>query len=38
VIAGTLDPSNERGAAFMRQLVSRASAAVMDHNLLSLLP
>jgi Ecdysteroid kinase-like family len=38
VIAGTLDPSNERGAAFMRELVSRASAAVMDHDLLSLLP
>lgn len=37
VIAGTLDPSNERGATFMRELVSRASAAVMDHDLLSLL-
>lgn len=38
VIAGTLDPSNERGAAFMRELVSRASTTVMDHDLLSLLP
>jgi hypothetical protein len=38
VIAGTLDPSNERGAAFMRELVARASTTVMDHDLLSLLP
>lgn len=37
VIAGTLDPSNERGAAFMRELVSRASTAMVDHDLLSLL-
>jgi hypothetical protein len=38
VIAGTLDPSNERGKAFMEQLVSRSSAMLMDHDLLSLLP
>jgi len=38
VIAGTLDPSNERGAAFMRELVARACATVMDHDLLDLLP
>ena len=38
VIAGTLDPSNERGAAFMEQLVARASATMMDHDILSLLP
>ena len=38
VIAGTLDPSNERGAAFMRQLLHRSSSAVMDHGLLALLP
>ena len=38
VIAGTLDPSNERGAAFMRELVSRACTTVVDHDLLALLP
>lgn len=38
VIAGTLDPSNQRGAAFMEQLVARASATMMDHDVLSLLP
>jgi len=38
VIAGTLDPANERGAAFMEQLVARASATMMDHDILSLLP
>jgi hypothetical protein len=38
VIAGTLDPANERGAAFMEQLVERASATMMDHDILSLLP
>ena len=37
VIAGTLDPSNERGAAFIRELVSRACTAMVDHDLLSLL-
>lgn len=38
VIAGTLDPANERGAAFMEKLVERASATMMDHDILSLLP
>ena len=38
VIAGTLDPANERGASFMGQLVGRASATMMDHDILSLLP
>jgi Ecdysteroid kinase-like family len=38
VIAGTLDPSNERGARFMEQLIHRASAAVTDHDLLAMLP
>ena len=37
VIGGTLDPSNERGMAFMAQLVERASSAIIDHDLLSLL-
>lgn len=37
VIGGTLDPSNERGLAFMAQLIERASAAIVDHDLLSLL-
>lgn len=38
VIAGTLDPANERGAAFMEKLVERSSATMMDHDILSLLP
>ena len=38
VIAGTLDPANERGAAFMEKLVERAAATMMDHDILSLLP
>jgi Ecdysteroid kinase-like family len=38
LIAGTLDPSNDRGAAFMRQMLHRSSSAVMDHKLLSLIP
>lgn len=37
VIGGTLDPSNERGLAFMAQLTDRACAAIVDHDLLSLL-
>ncbi|MFM7746193.1 MAG: hypothetical protein ACKO8T_11130 [Actinomycetota bacterium] len=37
VIAGTLDPSNERGKAFMSAMVSRSSAAIRDLNLISLL-
>ncbi len=38
VIAGTLDPANERGASFMEKLVERASATMMDHDILSMLP
>ncbi len=38
VIVGTLDPANERGAAFMEKLVERASATMMDHDILSMLP
>ncbi|MFM7095594.1 MAG: hypothetical protein ACKOYL_13730, partial [Actinomycetota bacterium] len=37
VIAGTLDPSNERGKAFMSAMVSRSSAAIRDLNLIALL-
>jgi len=37
VIGGTLDPSNERGLAFMGQLIDRACASIVDHDLLSLL-
>ena len=38
VIAGTLDPANERGAAFMEQMVERSAATMMDHDILGLLP
>ena len=37
VIAGTLDPSNERGKAFMGAMVNRSSRAVADLGLLTLL-
>jgi aminoglycoside/choline kinase family phosphotransferase len=37
VISGTLDPSNERGKAFMSAMVSRANAAIRDLNLVSLI-
>jgi aminoglycoside/choline kinase family phosphotransferase len=37
VIGGTLDPSNERGMAFMAQLIDRACSAIVDHDLLALL-
>jgi hypothetical protein len=37
VISGTLDPSNERGKAFMSAMVSRSNAAIRDLNLMSLL-
>ena len=37
VIGGTLDPSNERGMAFMGQLIARACSTIVDHDLLSLL-
>lgn len=36
VIAGTLDPSNERGKAFMSAMVSRSSSAIADLDLMSL--
>ena len=38
LIAGTLDPANDRGAAFMRQMLQRSSSAVIDHELLALIP
>jgi hypothetical protein len=38
VIGGTLDPANERGAAFMEQMVERSAATMMDHDILALLP
>jgi thiamine kinase-like enzyme len=38
VIAGTLDPANERGSAFMEKLVERASATFIDHDILAMLP
>ena len=38
VIAGTLDPSNERGRAWMTHMVERAVAAIDDLDLLALLP
>jgi hypothetical protein len=38
VIGGTLDPSNERGAAFMTGLINRSSTAIIDLDLLRLLP
>ena len=37
VIGGTLDPSNERGLAFMTKLMERATATIDDLDLLSLL-
>lgn len=37
LIAGALDPTNERGARMMEQLVHRSSTAVMDHDLLPML-
>lgn len=37
LIAGGLDPTNERGARMMEQLVHRSSSALMDHDLLVLL-
>ena len=38
VIAGALDPSNERGKAWMREMVRRSGAAILDLELLELLP
>ena len=37
VIAGTLDPSNERGKAFMTAMVTRSSTAISDLECMSLL-
>jgi hypothetical protein len=38
VIAGTLDTSNERGKAWMTEMVRRSAAAIEDLDLLTLLP
>jgi hypothetical protein len=38
VIAGALDPSNERGKEWMREMVRRSAAAILDLRLLELLP
>jgi hypothetical protein len=38
IIGGALDPSNERGTAFMTGLVERSVATIMDLDLLELLP
>jgi hypothetical protein len=38
VIAGTLDPSNERGRAWMTRMVERHATAMVDHDVISLLP
>ena len=37
VIGGTLDPANDRGVAFMSSLLERATAAITDHDLMSLI-
>jgi hypothetical protein len=37
VIAGTLDPSNERGKAFMTAMVTRSSTAIGDLDGIALL-
>ena len=37
VIAGTLDPSNERGRAWMTEMVDRAATTIVDLDLLALL-
>jgi hypothetical protein len=37
VIAGTLDPSNERGKAFMTAMVTRSSSAIGDLDGIALL-
>lgn len=38
VIAGTLDSSNERGHAWMTEMISRSAATIDDLDLLDLLP
>jgi thiamine kinase-like enzyme len=37
VIAGTLDSSNERGRAWMTEMIRRSAATIEDHDLLELL-
>jgi hypothetical protein len=38
VIAGSLDPTNERGRGWMREMVTRSAATILDLGLLDLLP
>jgi hypothetical protein len=38
VVASTLDPSNDRGRAWITAMMERSSAAIMDLELLALLP
>ena len=38
VVSGTLDATNERGYAWMSQMLARQVAATEDHNLIDLLP
>jgi hypothetical protein len=38
VIAGILDPSNERGKAWILEMIRRASATILDLKLIDLLP
>jgi hypothetical protein len=38
VIAGILDPSNERGKAWIVEMVRRASATILDLKIINLLP
>ena len=38
VIAGVLDPSNERGKAWIVEMVRRASATILDLDIIDLLP
>jgi hypothetical protein len=37
VIAGTLDPTNERGRGWMREMVRRSASAILDLGLIELL-
>jgi aminoglycoside/choline kinase family phosphotransferase len=38
IIGGGLDPANERGSAFMTGLIQRSSQAIVDLDLLNMLP
>ena len=38
VIAGILDPSNERGKAWILEMIRRASATILDLKIIDLLP